>query len=186
MLVIGGLFGTGIFFYIRHAETDAKIGDTIEEELKRAGAEIWTNGTSPTLFANTDESRKDLEDLPRVVMAVRADVKGAEPEITVAEVDPGRDIGSHQIIYRIRSKTVLMVRARYDKPTGLFKFIEEKNGINASRKDQKTPVTISDRLDPGALVPVPATAPPGANPAAPPPAVPAAGTPPAEKVSEHP
>jgi hypothetical protein len=184
MVIIGGLFGTGIFFYIRNAQFDATVGDSIEKSLKVAGDEIWKVGFSAALFADTDETRKDLEDLPRVVMAVRTKAKGFEPEITIVEVDPGKDLGAHQIVYRIRKDTVLVLRVRYDKPTGLFRFLEEKNGIKASRKDQEflSPAIPDPPAAPGA---VPAPIPPAAvpAPAVPSPAVPAT---PGEKVSEHP
>src|SRR6187549_1530749 len=51
MLIIGALFGTGIFFYIRNAESDADLGDAIDANLQSAGSEIWSVGRSSWLFA---------------------------------------------------------------------------------------------------------------------------------------
>jgi hypothetical protein len=189
MLIVTGLFGTGIFFYMRNAEKDAGMNDIIESELESAGNSIWTVGRSSKLFAETEEAKKDLEDLPRVVMAVRASLRGSIPDITVAEGDPPHFVGSHQILYRANKEVVFVVRVRYQKSTGLFEFLGEKNTIKASRKDQKkeTPPTPAE---PNAA---PQPAPPGeapavpASPASSPPATPPAARPPsAEKVSEQP
>lgn len=188
LLIICGVFGTGIFFYIRHAETDAKIGDDIEESLTATGRDIWSVGRSGSLFADTDEAQKDLEDLPRVVMAVRAKVKSASPSITVAEGDPPLFKGTHQIVYRVNKEIVFVVRVEYQKSTERFKFLGERNGISASRKDQPDP------SQPGLPAPLPgspaAPLPGSSDPAVPPPVpvplpVPAAPAP-GEKVSEQP
>lgn len=190
MLIIGGLFGTGIFFYIRKAETDADLSDAMDGNLQSAGSEIWSVGRSSWLFAETDEAKKDLEDLPRVVLAVRASLKGAIPDITVAEGDPPHSVGTHQIIYRVNKEIVFVVRVRHQKSSGLFEFLGEKNAIKASRKDLKkeTPATPADPNAAPQPAPPPGETPPApASPASPPPATPpAAPPPPAEKVSEQP
>jgi hypothetical protein len=185
LLVIVGIFGAGVFFYIRNARTDAGVADSIEKNLATVGSAIWSTGQSTSLFADTDETQKDLNDLPRVVMAVRASVKSASPSITVAEGDPPLFKGSHQIVYRVNKEIVFVVRVEYQKDMGDFKFLGERNGISASRKDQKL-----DPANPGQPAPLPENPPVPGDTAVPPPVpapAPAPSAPaPGEKVSEQP
>jgi hypothetical protein len=201
MLVIGGLLAAGLWYYIRGAEDDALVRDEIEASLLRIGAELWTTGFSPGLAAKTEETTADLNDLPRVITAVRGAAKGIAPRIKAIEGDSlrGKGSASHQILFLVLERVVLVIRVWYERDTGRFIFIGESNGVVPSRQElEKQATPPSPASEPGPKTPVPpspAPAPQGATPEPPPapnppPAPAPAAAPPvspapaAEKVSE--
>ena len=149
---------------------------------------------SGALSAGTDEAAKDLEDLPRVMAAVRASAGLVRPDIRIVEGDPppGNDKASHQILFFLHDRPILVIRVLYDRESGGFTFIGEKNRVVPSRieleKESKKPAATPAGTPPAAppafsvppqgAVSNPPTTPPAPGPAAPPA--------PAEKVSEQP
>lgn len=192
MLLIAGLLGSGIWFYIRGAESDVQVRNRLHAMLTAIGANLWEFGHSDALSADTEDTGKDLADLPRVITGVRNAVKNGHPEIRVIEgdVQSGRGTASHQILFVIEDRIRLIIRVWYERDTDRFKFIGETNPIVPSRRELEkksratTPGTTGLPPIPGG--PLPGIAPP-VTPDTPPPALPTppAAAPAAEKVSEE-
>ena len=138
MLIIGGLFATGIWFYLRGSESDLKLREQIFASLELIGSEIWSTGGSMSLGVDPEdgEARLDLEDLPRIIAALRGASKGVPPKIQSLEGDPppGNERASHQILFSYNTHVQLVIRVRYDDKTGIFTFIGVANRIVPSRK----------------------------------------------------
>ncbi len=179
MLIIGALFGGGIFFYIRRAETDVEVSTVLEDDLIFAGKQIWANGSSSMLYAAPGEIQKDLEHLPRVVAAIKLAKPNQVPVITLQPAGGG----SQTIVFSINDDPLLMLRVQYDqsKPPGTYRFLGERNNVHASRKEMEAQL---EQAIPPAIPapPTPENSPKEPSPAPAPEPSPASG----EKVSEQP
>lgn len=172
MLVIGGLFGAGIWYYIRGAETEARANEQLFASLTMIGSEIWETTSSSALTTDSEDTQKDLEDLPRVMNAMRAwaRARGLAPRIMPLEGDPppGRGNGTHQIQFFFADNPMLIIRVAI-RGDGTIYFLGETNRVTKSRKE------FYESLKPEAAAPEKAPEPSTAPAAAP-----------EEKVSEPP
>ena len=172
MLVIGGLFGTGIWYYLRTAGTEARATEQLFASLTTLGTEIWETTSSSALTTDSEDAQKDLEDLPRVMSTLRAWAKarGMAPRIMPLEGDPppGKGNATHQIQFFFADSPMLTIRVAI-RGDGNIYFLGETNRVTKSRKD------FYESLKPDAAAPTT----PSETPAAP-------ATPSEEKVSEPP
>ncbi len=175
MLIIGGLFGTGIWYYLRAAQTEARANEQLFASLTTIGSEIWETTSSSALTTDSEDARKDLEDLPRVMSTIRAWAKarGITPRIMPLEGDPppGRGTATHQIQFFFSDTPMLVIRVAI-RGDGNIYFLGEVNRVTKSRKEfyeslkpeTTAPTNLSDLL--------PAPAPPSEEKVSEPPAKP--------------
>lgn len=193
MLVIGGLLTAGIFFYIRGAESDNQKRENATNYLTGIGREIWTlKGAAMGLSTESEELKKDLEDMPRIFM--KAAESGPPGTIRVIEGDPppGHNNATHQIHYVFKNEVKLVVCILYAPDEGKLLFLGVHHRFDIPDRKSLKPAdkpAPAVPLTPGSLpetapAPAPAMVPPAPLPP------PAADTPPspapAEKVSEPP
>jgi hypothetical protein len=194
MLVVGGLVFGGIRLYQRALETNTGRYESILNSLQATGKQVWASRGFLDLPADTEERRKDRDDLPRIFLAAQAGAQKARvaPRILAIEADPlfSGGIATHQVNYYFGDELRIMLTVRYNGETESFSFIGVHNRFVPSRKELeqegKAPAPV---LTPPAVPPglPPAAASPGEQP----PGIPAPplapdSPPPAEKVSEPP
>jgi hypothetical protein len=194
MLVVGGLVFGGIRVYQRALETNTGRYESILNSLQAMGSQVWEARGFLNLPADTDERRKDRDDLPRIFLAAQAGTQKARvaPRILAIEGDPppGNGFATHQINYYFGDTLGIVLRVRYDDKAESFSFIGVHNRFVPSRmeleQEGKAPEpTLTPAAVPPGLPPAPAS--PGEQP----PGIPAPplapdSPPPAEKVSEPP
>jgi len=185
MLAVCGLLFAGIWIYLRGSDTDSKQQEALFNSLQAIGAEVWESRGLAAPHAETEERRKDREDLPRIFTAAQAGFQKsrAAPRIVPIEGDPppGNGNASHQINYYFGDMLGIVLRVRYDDKSDSFSFIGVHNRIVPARSEL--------RADAAAPEPSPVPPPEGNLPAPSstdiPPAAPVLA-PPVEKVSEPP
>ena len=177
MLIIGGLFAGGIWYYLRGAESEAREGEQLSASLTAIGTEIWETTTSLTLTADSEETKKDFEDLPRVISSIRAWAKsrGLQPRIMPLEGDPppGKGNATHQIQYFFADKPLLIIRVACRELGGPIYFLGEANRLVKSRKDFYESISSPESAPAPDSTPAPAAPPvPAADKVSEPPANP--------------
>lgn len=137
LVLVVGLFGTGLYYFIRGSQKDATIQEQIEISLTKLGHVIWQTGTSFDLATTTDDEAKDLADLPRIVMAIKTAAGANVPRVKVVEGDPppGKGTASHQIVYLFNDRPLLIIRVRLFPDTGRVEFLGEANRAVPSRRE---------------------------------------------------
>ena len=136
MLIIGGLFAGGIWYYLRGAESEARVHEQLSASLAAIGTEIWETTTSLALTTDSEEAQKDFDDLPRVIGGIRAWAKsrGVLPRNMSLENDP--QPGKHQIQYFFGDKPMLIIRVACRELGGPVYFLGEANDrLVKSRKE---------------------------------------------------
>ena len=194
MLFFGGLLFTGIFFYIRGAETDEKKRENAIAYLTSLGRGIWQMKTASGVFTTeSDVRQKDLDFLPQVF--AKAVEKGGNPtNIRIIEGDPppGSNSATHQIHYVFGDTVKIVLRVYYAPEEGKIIFVGSDNRFGVEREPASGDP--ANAAVPATALPLPNTPPlPAPAPSTPPPAIPPApaDTPPSvspspEKVSEPP
>ena len=137
MIFVTGLLGCVLWFYMRGVQSDARVADQLTLTLEGVGRDIWATGKSFGLVTETEDQKKDLADLPRIVAALKLAAKKVAPEIKIIEGDPppGKGIGTHQIAYLFNQRILFVVRVRYNTEDGVFRFLGEANRAVPSRKE---------------------------------------------------
>jgi hypothetical protein len=194
MLVVGGLVFGGIRIYQRALETDTGRYESILNSLQAKGSQVWASRGFLDMPADTEERRKDRDDLPRIFLAAQASAQKARisPRILAIEADPlfSGGIATHQINYYLGEDLRIVLSVRYDGETESFSFIGVHNRFVPSRRELEqegkapepvlAPSPVLPGLPPSPTPPV--ESPPGGREPSPP----SESPPTEEKVSEPP
>lgn len=169
MLIIGGLFAGGMWYYLRGSESEAQMNEQLNASLTAIGTEIWETTTSLVLTTDSEETQKDFDDLPRVINTIRAwaKSKGVQPRIMPLEGDPppGKGNATHQIQYFFGNSPMFIIRVACRELGGPIYFLGEANRLDIkSRKEfHDSLTTVSDRAASPDKTPAPAVPPPAAE-----------------------
>ena len=153
MVVIGGGFAVGIYYYIKGSEVSVVAEESINKQLYGIGLEYWNASNSLEVEPLDEEATKDLDDLPRIIAAVkdRASRENLEMELLVVTGDPppGKYTATHQLRYTFNSVAHLIIRLRVEKES--LYFLGEANRVVPSRVNWEqgiTTVSAEDALPP--------------------------------------
>lgn len=197
MVLVVALLGGGIWYYLEGSRADEKKREHVENSIRVIAAGLWEGAITHFLTADAGDAQKDLDDLPRVLLAVKNAARGAVPRMLILEESTpiSRRDASHRVLFQFNERPVLIVRLRYEPETDSFRFLTVNSPFVPSRKEMEQQQTdalkaaeaagLSRSPAPPAVPPAspkpiaPSTAPSPAAPPAPPPIAPAE-----EKVAE--
>jgi len=158
LIIIVGLFGSGIYFYIRSARNDAKVQEQLAITLTSLGHAIWVSGMSLDLATTTEDEAKDLADLPRIIAEIKIAAGKLTPRVKVIEGDPppGKGNATHQIMYSFNDRPLLIIRVRCFPDSGRVEFLGEVNRVVPSRREYESQSkSTEDTPAPAATIPAP-------------------------------
>ncbi|MES2705509.1 MAG: hypothetical protein V4726_02790 [Verrucomicrobiota bacterium] len=126
LLVIGGILGGGLWFYVKGMKQTIRITENINNGLKAIAAEIWANGMAPEI--------EDIDpDLTLTFMQLKKKAGGNPPRVVVIE-DPEASFAgrrpTHQIIYMLGRHMVITLNLFYDFESGKIEILGYELGPN--------------------------------------------------------
>jgi len=139
MLLMIALLGGGIWYYLEGARADEKKRAHVENSIRIIAAGIWEGAITNSLTADAGDAQKDLDDLPRVLFAVKHAARGAVPRILILE-DPtplSRRDATHRVLFQFNERPVLILRLRYEPETDSFRFLTVNSPFVPSRMEME-------------------------------------------------